>query len=225
MTPEEENLLQIAEENHFITPEQKQEIQRHIEILELSGGVLNILVDKGFITKEIKKEIKSIYKILKGFEVEDEPEVPLNVAKIKKAALKSQSDTLLSNQSRSQENSERKTSRLNPEPEQDSENSEDEELNETPKTSSEEDDFITALPSSAPKINLSAPLQLKLSSEVKKGENRPIEIEGYALLKVAGRGNQAVVFKAQDQKTNRIVAVKILNTNLVNETRFERFFK
>jgi serine/threonine protein kinase len=89
----------------------------------------------------------------------------------------------------------------------------------------EDEDAQVAIPSTAPQVNLLAGSGVHKVDTFKKGEKRAIEIEGYTLLKVAGRGNQAVVFKAQDQKSNQIVAIKILNPNIATDTRFERFFK
>lgn len=74
----------------------------------------------------------------------------------------------------------------------------------------------------APKIDLLAelPFQMDASRPTQK-----LQIKGYKLLKVAGRGSQAIVLKAQDLKQERVVALKILDPKLVDAAQFERFAK
>lgn len=47
----------------------------------------------------------------------------------------------------------------------------------------------------------------------------------YELLEVIGRGGMAVVYKAQDQRLNRSVAVKILKSELAEDADFRRRFR
>ena len=60
---------------------------------------------------------------------------------------------------------------------------------------------------------------------MEKEQIHPIQFGKYEILEELGRGGFGTVYKAKDTVLNRLVAVKVLHPNLVNDTSFLVRFK
>lgn len=52
-----------------------------------------------------------------------------------------------------------------------------------------------------------------------------MELGKFEILEELGRGSYGIVYKARDKALNRLVAIKVLHTNLVNDPSFLSRFK